>query len=699
MKSTSMRVLQLFYSSIFILVTVVFLAISFQSTKNAVFLQFKKQQAIELERIDLFISSFLQEQKKMFEYLVDQEEKEILAKAFNAIDELLFVDFSLHVKTIYKRSDFSSMFVGYSLQSSDLGKYLEKISINSISLYQFIRSPNEDNYALYLALKSSGGYYLARYSILSLVSNIKRIADFSDSILLLVSSDGFVELSTHDPLPFSVLPESISEYYNYNKKEYSFLRSRSINLFDDLVLLTDTKKSQDLISNVAQMYPFLALLLVLTGIIVSFIETQLLIKPVINLAKTINKWIPTEKEIPKPFKNGPRELEDLYNRFAERSALMNKTLEQYIKARDELKEFNMELENKVSIRTEELKNANSMLEYQNTNLQNTLETLTKTQDQLVAQEKMAILGRLSANVAHELNTPLGAIVSSVTQAQANLKDSFMEILALYEAANAKEKEHIKMFLEEALDYKIYDRALEKARMIQFKELLSGFKIDASRALAISLSSLGLDPESVLSRKLLTYTDLAMIVEKVEAFASVSKALNIIQIAGGKAAHVVDALKKYSWENPNEEKVIINLTKELEQILALYEHSLAQGVVLKLQAETAFYIEGNPDRINQVWINLINNAIQAVFPKGIVSVSIESTETSVIISVHDTGVGIPDEIKPKIFTPFFTTKPKGQGTGLGLDICKRIVEGEGGRIYFTSETGNTTFSVEFKKVKK
>ena len=101
----------------------------------------------------------------------------------------------------------------------------------------------------------------------------------------------------------------------------------------------------------------------------------------------------------------------------------------------------------------------------------------------------------------------------------------------------------------------------------------------------------------------------------------------------------------------------------------------------------------PDELNQVWTNLIHNALQAMKFAGTLTIGIRRVGDEAVVSVGDTGCGIPESIRTKIFDAFFTTKPIGEGSGLGLDIARKIVAKHGGRIEVHSELGvGTTFSV-------
>ena len=101
----------------------------------------------------------------------------------------------------------------------------------------------------------------------------------------------------------------------------------------------------------------------------------------------------------------------------------------------------------------------------------------------------------------------------------------------------------------------------------------------------------------------------------------------------------------------------------------------------------------PDELNQVWTNLVHNALQAMGRTGMLTIALRQEGGDVLVSVGDTGCGIPPELRERIFDAFFTTKPAGEGTGLGLEIVRKIIEKHGGRIAVESEVGRgSTFTV-------
>jgi signal transduction histidine kinase len=127
-------------------------------------------------------------------------------------------------------------------------------------------------------------------------------------------------------------------------------------------------------------------------------------------------------------------------------------------------------------------------------------------------------------------------------------------------------------------------------------------------------------------------------------------------------------------------------------LTIYHNQLKHGVEVTKNYQTVPTILCLPDELNQVWTNLIHNAIQAMNNQGELEIAVFPQSDYVVTQITDSGPGIPDPIKARIFEPFFTTKPAGEGSGLGLDIVRKIVEKHQGKIEVESQPGRTTFSV-------
>ena len=167
----------------------------------------------------------------------------------------------------------------------------------------------------------------------------------------------------------------------------------------------------------------------------------------------------------------------------------------------------------------------------------------------------------------------------------------------------------------------------------------------------------------------------------------------INTAVERASKIVFALKSYAHSTTGSESRPTDLCQGMDTVLTLYQHQIKQGVELVYQADELPPVNGLPDELNQVWTNLIHNALQAMHQQGSLSIRMSTEGDGVLVSVGDSGPGIPEAIRARIFEPFFTTKPAGEGSGLGLDIVRKIVERHAGRIDFSTEIGvGTTFRV-------
>jgi signal transduction histidine kinase len=166
----------------------------------------------------------------------------------------------------------------------------------------------------------------------------------------------------------------------------------------------------------------------------------------------------------------------------------------------------------------------------------------------------------------------------------------------------------------------------------------------------------------------------------------------IQTAVERAAKIVFALKSYARFDQSGEKQLVSLTEGIETVLELYHSKLKQGIVVLRRYETIPEFWGYPDELVQVWTNLIHNAIQAMDGKGTLEIVTAVQRNQAVVEVIDSGGGIATETQANVFKPFFTTKPQGEGSGLGLSISQTIVEKHEGNIEVTSQPEWTKFTV-------
>ena len=338
--------------------------------------------------------------------------------------------------------------------------------------------------------------------------------------------------------------------------------------------------------------------------------------------------------------------------------------------------------------------AESAVSQKNSELAHTLEELKRTQKELIQSEKMAALGQLIAGVAHEINSPLGAIRSSVQ----NIADFWTEQL-----------HHLPMFFQQLSPERQQDffallhNSSQEIDTLSSKEKrhlkkklqreLESAGIDGADSIACTLLDIGICNNLETLLPLLQDSTSSNILQIAYEFATVQKSTKNITTATDRAAKIVFALKSYSRYDQSGSKAIANITDGIDTVLTLYQYQIKHGVeVVRNYGNDLPSVLCYPDELNQVWTNLLHNALQAMGNKGVLKIDVKYQDRAISVSITDSGKGIPPEIMPRIFEPFFTTKPPGEGSGLGLDIVHKIIEKHQGKLQVESVPGETKFTV-------
>ena len=265
-------------------------------------------------------------------------------------------------------------------------------------------------------------------------------------------------------------------------------------------------------------------------------------------------------------------------------------------------------------------------------LQRSLDELVKTRAQLIQSEKLSSLGQLVAGIAHEINNPINFVYGN-SEFLDGYVAAFLKLIAAYEVCEltADDRQRIDALRKE----------------VDFEYLK---------------------------------TDVAPLVKSMRTGAE-------------RAACIIRDLRAFMRGRPHE-RVPIDLAAGINQTITLLAHETKDRIKIEREGfADAPKVYGNEGQLNQVIMNLLLNAVQAIQGEGVITIRLRPENDGVAIDVQDTGVGISEENLLKVFDPFFTTKPVGQGTGLGLSLSYSIVDAHGGQITVKSEPGKgATFTV-------
>jgi PAS domain S-box-containing protein len=335
----------------------------------------------------------------------------------------------------------------------------------------------------------------------------------------------------------------------------------------------------------------------------------------------------------------------------------------------------------------------------NEELEETLNKLNEMHSQLIIQEKMASLGKLSAGMAHELNNPAAAAQRGAAQLQETFS-KWQNIQLRMGEFNFDEKQTEKIW---ELDTTARQHALRPAelnalarsdRESALERWLQGRDIDTAGEIVPSLVSLGYDQASLEAlAEGFTAPQFAVMVEWLSFKYAIYSLVAEIGLGTGRIVELVRALKTYTHmdEAPVQS---VDVREGLDNTLIILHNKLKKGVtVVREYAEDLPVIEAYASELNQVWTNIIDNAIDAMDGRGTLTIRARQDGQWMVVEIEDDGPGIPEENQSKLFDPFFTTKPPGQGTGLGLNITRNlIVQKHHGEIAVRSRPGSTCFSV-------
>src|SRR5258705_8927540 len=315
------------------------------------------------------------------------------------------------------------------------------------------------------------------------------------------------------------------------------------------------------------------------------------------------------------------------------------------------------------------------------------------------QDKLMALGKLSAGLAHELNNPAAGATRAANDLIATLAELRATDLRLCEHDMTTEQyDAIRVFENSAIEHSTTATQLNSLDQSDREDLVATWLeehgIEEPWKLSGNLVEAGID-EAALEQLFGEIKGSAFgdVLARVNAQLAAAKLASEIKAGTSRISDLVAAIKEYSYMDQASVQEV-DVHKALESTLLILKYKLRKKsiVLTRDYADSLPLIKAYGSELNQVWTNLIVNAIEAMQEGGTMKVRTKNDPTDILVEIRDNGAGIPEDLKSHIFEPFFTTKPVGEGTGLGLDTVSRIVRKHRANVRFESKPGDTCFQV-------
>ena len=313
------------------------------------------------------------------------------------------------------------------------------------------------------------------------------------------------------------------------------------------------------------------------------------------------------------------------------------------------------------------------------------------------QDKLAMVGEITAGITHDLNTPLGAIKVGSESLKYTLEQLFSTGLP---PCNIDQL-HFACIKARETNYDLFIGGMQTKKEIQeFMEFLAQNYPERSSdhkklAEAMVKARIRIDEKTDID-SIIQYDNRFDYLELIYSVKAIRFFIDTILQASERASGVIKNLRFYLKEGTETEMTQVHLIHSIQTVISIFSHELKRGIELNINVSDKIYLFGYEAKIYQIWSNIIKNALDAMKSRGVISIHATETEEHITVKISNYGPQIPEKIRDRIFDKFFTTKDESAGTGLGLNIVKQVMDEHRGEISLETNEQLTSFIFIFPK---
>lgn len=664
----------------------------------------------DISKIDILIEGFVGDSVAAFKEHIKLNDRDAALRILSNFSDIYHVNDRLGIDRIIKKDEGSQIFRGYDTSGSNLGAFLRKIRGAGFAYSPVYRSSENEKLGFYIAARDKDGFIVGRIGLDKLLDSLSRVAEYSRSVIMIATSDGYVISSSNKQFPLSVLPQAMQEEIGVDGKQYLLSRVPSKVFDNDIVILAPLSNVYGILTSMTRYYVFFAIFITAAFLVKVFLQTKLFIRPLADFGTMLQRW-DVEKgaqKVSHAFLEY-EEISTLYDLFLQKSSAIRDAIESIRLSEQEVDRIRLYLKNIIDSMPSLLVGVDKDGNVTQWNMAAQKATGVGP-DEARGQPLDRVLPALSRKL-ESVHRAMGkrAVETEVKMARTVEGETRYEDVTIYPlVSNGVEGAVIRV--DDVTDrVRIEEMMIQSEKMLSVGGLAAGMAHEINNPLGVIMQA----SQNVLRRvspdlpaNEQAARDCGTTLSAVRSYLERREVLTFledIRQSGQRSAQIVSNMLSFS-RKADGAGTPVDMAELLDRTVSLAEsdYDLKKSYDFRQIEMVREYEQGmpmavcQPSKIQQVFLNILRNGAEAMRADSSVdrwprfTLRIRRDGVMVRVEIEDNGPGMDEATRKRVFEPFFTTKSPGSGTGLGLSVSYFIItEDHGGTMYVESSPGAGT----------